>query len=116
MEINELVIVKQKRKILDHEKKIELNGKRLYPTPSVKYLGVQIDENLNWNHHINDPAAKLNRANALLFKIRNYVNQKVLKSIYFAIFDSYLNYVNLIWAQNYNSIQQITIPPKKPSE
>ena len=29
------------------KKKIELNGKRLYPTPSVKYLGVQIDENLN---------------------------------------------------------------------
>ena len=32
----ELVIFKQKRKILDHEIKIKLNRKRLYPTPSVK--------------------------------------------------------------------------------
>ena len=105
----ELVTLKQKRKILDHKIKIKLNRKRLYPTPSVKYLGVKIDENLNWHHHINDLAAKLNRANALLFKIRNYVNQKVLRSIYFAIFDSHLNYANLIWAQNSNAIQQIII-------
>ena len=47
----------------------------------------------------NDLAAKLNRANALLFKIRDYVNQKVLRFIYFAIFDSLFNYDNLIWAQ-----------------
>ena len=112
----ELVIFKQKRKTLDHEIKIKLNRKRLYPTTSVKYVEVRIDENLNWHHHINDPAAKLNRANAFLFKIRNYVNQKVLRSIYFAIFDSHLNYANLIWAQNSNAIQQIIILQKKPSE
>ena len=70
----ELMIFKQKRKILDHEIKIKLSGKRPYPTPSVKYLGVKIYENSNWHHHINDLAARLNRANALLFKIRNYVN------------------------------------------
>ena len=37
----ELVIFKQKRKMLDHEMKIKLNRKRLYPTPSVKYQGVK---------------------------------------------------------------------------
>ena len=103
----ELVIIKQKRKIVDHEIKIKLNKKRLYPTPSVTYLGAKIDENLNWHHHINDlaAAAKLNSANALLFKIKSYVNQKVLRrSIYFAIFASHLNYANLIWAQNSNAI------------
>ena len=101
----ELVVFKQKRKILDHEIKVKLNRKRLYPTASVKYRGVKIDENLNWHHHINDLAIKLNRANALFFKIRNYVNQKVLRSIYFLIFDSHLNYANLTWAQNSNTIQ-----------
>ena len=79
----ELVIFKQKRKKLDHETKIKSTRKRLYPTLSVKYLGVKVDENLNWHHHINDLAAKLKTANFLLFKIRNYVNQKVLRFIYF---------------------------------
>ena len=89
-------MIKILEKILDHEIKIKLSRKRLYPTPSFKYLVVKIDENVNRNHHINDLAAKLNRANALLIKIRNYVNQKVLRSIYFAIFYSHLNYANLI--------------------
>ena len=109
----ELPIFKQKRKILGNEIKIKLNRKRHHPTPSVKYLGLKIDENLNWHHHINDLAAKLNRANALLFRIRNYVNQKVLRSIYFAIFDSHLNYGNLIWHQNSNAIQRIIILQNK---
>ena len=74
----ELKIFKQKRKMLHHGIKIKLNRKRLYPTPSVKYLEVKIDKNLNWYHHINDLKAKLYRANALLFKIGNCVNQKVL--------------------------------------
>ena len=81
----ELVIFKKNRKMLYHEIKIKLNRKNLYPTPIVKYLWVKSDENLNWHHHKDDQATKLNSANALLFKIRKCVNQKVLRSIYFAI-------------------------------
>ena len=77
----ELVIFKQKRKILDREINIKFNRKRLYVTQSFKYIGVKIDKNVNWNHHINDLAAKLNRPNALLSKSGNYVNQKILRSI-----------------------------------
>ena len=84
----------QKREILDHEIKIKLNTRRLYPIPNVKILGEKIDEDLNWHHHMYDLADKLNGENALLSKIRNYVNQKVLRSIYFDIFDSRLNYTN----------------------
>ena len=46
--------------------KIKLSGKRIYPTASVKYLGVKIDQHLTWQHPINDLSVKLNRANALL--------------------------------------------------
>ena len=42
---------------------------RLYPSSSMAYIGVKIDENLNWNNCTYDTATKLNRANALLFKI-----------------------------------------------
>ena len=95
----ELVIFKHQRKKLDSPIKIKLSRKRLYPSKSVKYLGIKIDENLNWKQHIHDIAIKLNRANALLSIIRNYVNKLTLRTIYFAIFDSHINYVNLIWDQ-----------------
>ena len=84
----EMVIFKSKQKKLEHDLKIKLCGKGLYPTESVKYLGVKIDANLTWHHHVNDLSNKLNRANALLFKMRKYVSSKILRSICFAIFDS----------------------------
>ena len=55
----------------------------------------------------------MNRVNALLFKIRNYVNFNTLKSNYFAIFDSHINYANLICAQNVNSAFRIVTSQKK---
>ena len=109
----EMVIFKSKQKKLEDELKIKLCGKRLYPTESVKYLGVKIDTNLTWQHHVNDLFIKLNRANALLFKIRTYVSPKTIRSIYFAIFDSHLSYCCLVWAQNFSSIKRILILQKK---
>ena len=42
---------------------------------SEKYLGIKIDEGLTWNKHINDIAIKLSQANAILCKVREFVNQ-----------------------------------------
>ena len=102
----EMVIFKSKQKKVEGDLKIKLCGKRLHPTKSVKYLGVKIDTNLTWQHDVNDLSIKLNRANALLFKMRKYVSPKILRSIYFAIFDSYLSYCCLVWAQNFGTIQR----------
>ena len=38
----------------------------MYPSKSVKYLGIKIDKNVNWKQEIHDVAIKLNRANDLL--------------------------------------------------
>ena len=65
--------------------KIKLGIERLYPTKSLKQLGVKIVTNLNLKYHVNDLSIKLNRANALLFNMRKYVSLKKLRSIYFAI-------------------------------
>ena len=109
----ELAILKHKKKNLECPIRIKLSRKSLYTSNSIRYLGVKIDENLNWKDHIHDIATRLNRANALLFKIRNYVNFNTLKSIYFAIFDSHINYANLIWGQNLNSAFRIVTLQKK---
>ena len=72
--------------------KVRIHGKRLYPTESPKNLEVKIDANFNWQYQVNDLSIKLNRTNALLFKTREYVSPKILKSIFFAIFESHLSY------------------------
>ena len=79
--------------------KVKLNCRRLYPSKSVQYIGIKINETFNWKQRIHDIAVKLNRANALLSIVRNYVNKLTLRTIYFAIFCSHINYVNLTWGQ-----------------
>ena len=95
-----MLIFKSKQKKFEGDLKFKLCGRRLYPTESVKCFGVKIDTNLSCQYLVNDLSIKLNRTNALLFKMRKYVSLKILRSIYFAIFDFHLSYCCLVWAQN----------------
>ena len=56
----------------------------------MKYLRVKIDEHLTWKPHIDGISATLNKANPMLSKIRQFVDQKTLKEIYHAIFESHI--------------------------
>ena len=63
----------RKRKIINYDIKIKINGHKLIPNKSVKCYGVFIDDNLNWNNHINFVCDKLKIANGALSKLRHYV-------------------------------------------
>ena len=60
-------IFKSKQNKSEGDLKIKLSGKRLYPTESAKYLGVKIDGDIAFVGNI---SIKLNRANALLLKMK----------------------------------------------
>ena len=95
------------KKQIDYNLKNKLSGKRLYETDSVKYLGIQIEKRLTWNQQINHVALKRN----MLSKLRLHI--KTLRSVYYAIFESYLCYVSLVWAQNTNSVKRLHLLQKK---
>ena len=101
------------KKQLDCDLKIRLNGKRLFETDSVKYLGIQIDKILTWKQQISHMTLKLNKANAMLSKLRHVLDIKTLKSVYYAIFDSHLCYASLVWAQSTNSVKRLHLLQKK---
>ena len=77
--------------------KFKLDGKRLVPTKSVKYLGVLLDEHLHWNEQVSQVKVKLNRAIGILSKLRYNANLSVLKIIYHSLFGSHLLYSSQIW-------------------
>ena len=59
----------------------------------MRYLWIKNDANLNWKVYTHRLASKLNRANSVLSKL---VSSKVLRSVYFAIIQSHVNYVCII--------------------
>ena len=73
------------------------------------YLSIKIYGDPNWKDYIYDTATKVNTANALLYKIRNYVDFHTSKKI-----NILLNYVNPVCGQNLNSIVRTIAPQEKP--
>ena len=62
----------------------------------MKYLDIRIDNKLNWKAHIDNVAFKLLRANAIFYKVRDYVNASILKAIYHALFELHIHYTCII--------------------
>ena len=100
----EFVIFRSPWKQLDCIPRLKLSGKILSPSKSVKYLGVHLDEHLNWKPHIASIATKLRRANGALSKLRYFVPIKILTNVYHAIFSSHTRYASQIWGLRDNSV------------
>ena len=98
----EILIFRNPRKQINYDLKIKLDGKRLYPSKSVKYLGILIDPHLNWSYHVKTLAPKLSRVIGMLAKIRHFTMDNI-KNIYFGIFSSLLNYGAQVWGQHHNT-------------
>ena len=82
----ELIIFKSNKNTKKFQYKIKINGHTIAPSNNIKYLGVYLDEELSGKAHCQVLTRKLNRANGMLSKVRYYVPNNELKSIYHAIF------------------------------
>jgi hypothetical protein len=67
-------------------------------TPYAKFLGVYIDPQLSFKHHISTVTKKVSTALYFLRNAKNFLNQKSLKMIYYALFHSHLIYACQIWS------------------
>ena len=63
----------------------------------MKFLGVILDENINWKDHINMIENKISKNIGLLYKAKPFLDQSCLKYIYYSFIHSYLNYANIAW-------------------
>ena len=79
----------------------------------MRYLAIKIYEDLNWKILIHNLASKLNRANAVLVKLRYFVDCEILRSTYFAMFHLHLNYVCIAWGLTRFPQQKVSILQKK---
>ena len=98
-----IVIFRTPRKTINRKMNFRISGQRIQPTSSAKYLGLLIDELLNGKTHFTILRAKLERLIGLFAKLRSFVSANLLRTVYFAIFDSYLRYGCQVWGQNKNA-------------
>ena len=58
-----------------------LNNSTLERVNSIKLLGVIIDENINWNRHVELVENKISKNIGILYKASLYLDKESLKSI-----------------------------------
>ena len=81
---------------------------------NVKFLGVLINENLDWSNHISSIYKCLARNVGILTKLKFTLPCNVLYMLYNSIVVPHLNYCNYIWGNTYKShLTKINIIQKK---
>ena len=74
-----------------------MNRKAIAQKDHVKYLGVLVDERLNWNYHIQHISKKIGRGIGILVRLRQYLNPQMLRNIYHCLVYSHLCYGIHVW-------------------
>ena len=82
---------------------LTLNGIEVEEKSVTKYLGVFIDNKLNWKSHIEHVKTKLSRGNGMISKIRYFVNEQCLLNLYYSFIQSHINYNLLNWTSTHPS-------------
>lgn len=64
---------------------------------SCKFLGIELDSKLQWDPHINNICKKLNKCVYLIRNLSDQVSLEVIKTAYYGLFETHLNYGILAW-------------------
>ena len=67
-------------------------------------LGVDVDENLSWNVHIDNIAKKIASGIGILRRSRPFVTFEVLSTIYGTLVQPYFDYCSIVWGNCNNSL------------
>ena len=62
-----------------------------------KFLGVIVDNQLNWNAHIKHISNKISKSVAILRFLRDIFPKHILKTLYLTLIYSYFDYYSLLW-------------------
>lgn len=91
----------QKIKIHDYDCKYDADlcncGCIIERKECIKYLGVLLDEKLTWKFHVNYITNKIRKLIYKFYELRQIMNIRTLKLVYFALVESIINYGLCVW-------------------
>ena len=82
---------------------ITIQGCNIERVSKVKFLGVWLDEQLNWKSHIAYVSSKVSKVIGILKKVQKCLDKWILRNLYYALVYPYFTYCNITWASNYKS-------------
>ena len=90
----------------DREAKLFLSGAQVKQVSTTKFIGVTIDENLNWLPHIENLKRKFISSRGALYRIKDSRLKRLHKTLYHSLFESHLTYGISVWGSQSHSVLQ----------
>ena len=89
------------------------NNTQTIRTTVVKYLGVTLDDSLNFKNHLSALQSKIARSIGILFRLRQFMPRSVLLMLYYSFVHAHLLYALPIWASKYPTYLKKTASTSK---
>ena len=103
-----------KRQVNRDNFSVFLDNTKLDLKDNCKFLGVFVDDNLNFSFHIKYIRTKLSRCAGILYRIRDYLPMEARLNFYYAFIFPYLSYNVIIWGGTNNlHIEPVIIQHKR---
>lgn len=83
-----------------HRIKLEFENCQIEESTNVKFLGLQLDCNLDWTDHCRTVLTKVSQGLGALYKFRNKFDLQTRRMIYFALIHCHLNYCTSLWGRS----------------
>ena len=111
---NYTIFKARQKKLTLNNSNIIINKYVIERKMNLKFLGVFIDENLNWKQHIHVICGKLSRSIGIITRSKSLLSQASLFKLYFSLIYPYLYYGNIVWGSTYPSnLNRINILHKR---
>jgi len=79
-----------------------------------KFLGIYIDENLNWKRHVSEIYARVSKSVGMLNRVKKFLSKACLKMLYDSFILSQIVYCNIIWGWASNTtLEKLKILQKR---
>ena len=93
---------------------LSINSKIINRVSQTKFLGVTIDDKLNWRPHIHSLNNKLRSICGRIYRIKQCLPESLYKQIYHSLFESHLGYAISVWGGiSSNQLKPLFVTQKK---
>ena len=76
---------------------LKFEGNQINREKTVKYLGVTLQEHLNWSEHVQNVCNSLNKCFSTFYGVRDYINIEQARTIYYSLVYSKIKYALAIY-------------------
>ena len=85
---------------INSECQLKFGPENINEVNCTKFLGIELDKHLKWTQQFSKMMSKLSRGVYFLNKVKNFLPHHAMKTLYYSLFQSHLNYGLLIWGSS----------------